>query len=152
PDAQRHGAHRWQELGDHAEPAREGGLPHGRLRAPEGALSAHLAVALPRAVPGAARAVTVTVSQLTAVPVRPASAVPVLALATGVPAGQVLAGRLALQDLHRDQGQLAPVVDLADLDLDLVADVDDVVDVLDAPAAVQLADLGDVEQAVLARQ
>src|SRR6202021_2667616 len=77
--------------------------------------------------------------------------------AIGVPgalaaAGEVLACRLTLDDLDRNQRQLAAVVDLADLDLDLVADVDHVVDVLDPPAAVQLADLGDVQQAVLARQ
>src|ERR1700728_3354840 len=71
---------------------------------------------------------------------------PVLRLA----AAEVLPCRLALDHLDRDQGQLAPVVDLADLDLDLVADVDHLVDVLDPPAAVQLADLRNVQQPVLA--
>src|SRR5262249_50649356 len=60
--------------------------------------------------------------------------------------------RFPLHDLDRDQRQLAAVVDLADLDLDLVANLDDVVDVLDPGTAVQLADLGDVQQAVLAGQ
>src|SRR5690348_15280976 len=60
--------------------------------------------------------------------------------------------RFPLHDLDRDQRQLAAVIDLADLDLDLVADLDDVVDVLDPGTAVQLADLGDVQQAVLAGQ
>src|SRR5215510_10464833 len=60
--------------------------------------------------------------------------------------------RFPLHDLDRDQRQLAAVVDLADLDLDLVADLDDIVDVLDPGTAVQLADLGDVQQAVLAGQ
>ena len=50
------------------------------------------------------------------------------------------------------QGQLAARVDLADLDLDLLADLHDVLDVLDALAAGQLAQLRDVQQAVLARQ
>src|SRR5690348_17565358 len=43
-------------------------------------------------------------------------------------------------------------VNLADLDLDLVADVHHFIDVLDPLAAVQLADLRDVQQAVLAGQ
>src|SRR5262252_8514977 len=59
---------------------------------------------------------------------------------------------LALDDLHRDQRQLAAVVHLADLHLDLVADLYHIVDVLDPGTAVQLADLGDVQQAVLAGQ
>src|SRR5215208_2019897 len=50
----------------------------------------------------------------------------------------------------RDQRQLAAIVDLADLDLDLLADRDDVLDVLDPLAAHQGAELGDVQQAVLA--
>ena len=51
---------------------------------------------------------------------------------------------------HGDQRQLAAVVDLGDLDLDLLADRDDVLDVLDALAAGQGAQLADVQQAVLA--
>ena len=98
---------------------------------------------------------TVTVPPVAvAVPVAPVTvaAVPGAAgaLAARVAAGEVLAGRLALHHLDRDQRQLAAVVDLADLDLDLVADVHHVVDVLDPLAAVQLADLGDVQQPVLA--
>ena len=52
----------------------------------------------------------------------------------------------------RDQRQLAAVVDLGDLDLDLLADGDDVLDVLDPLAAGELAELADVQQAVLAGQ
>ena len=48
------------------------------------------------------------------------------------------------------QAQLAALVDLGQLDLDLVPDVEDVLDVLHALAADEPADLGDVEQAVLA--
>jgi len=95
-----------------------------------------------------------------AVPAVPAIAVAPVAAVPGLPGrspresppGQVLAGRFALHHLDRDQRQLAAVVDLADLDLDLVADVHYFVDVLDPPAAVQLADLRDVQQAVLAGQ
>src|SRR5690348_11356660 len=78
--------------------------------------------------------------------------VPVAAVTAARPAAQVLTGRFPLHDLDRDERQLAAVVDLADLHLDLVADLDHVVDVLDPGAAVQLADLGDVQQAVLAGQ
>src|SRR5258705_139460 len=46
---------------------------------------------------------------------------------------------------HQDQGDLAPFVDIGDLDPQLVADVDDVLDLRDALA---LAELGDVHQAV----
>src|SRR5699024_10700211 len=49
---------------------------------------------------------------------------------------------------HRE---LAAVIDLRDLDLDLLADSDDVVDVFDALAVIELAQLGDVQQTVLAR-
>src|SRR4029077_4544094 len=67
-------------------------------------------------------------------PVPPAGPGPAVAAARGaVAAGQVLTGRLTLDDLDRHQGQLAAVVDLADLDLDLVADVDHVVDVVYPP-------------------
>src|SRR6185437_2565697 len=137
-----------QGLGDHAQAARKDGPAHGRLR------SAHLvAVPAARALPGT----TVTVTAALAVTVRAVPAVaatvgpdpgPVLRLA----AAQVLARRLALDDLDGNERQLAAVVDLADLHLDLVAHVDDVLDVLDPLAAVQLADLGDVQQAVLAGQ
>src|SRR4051794_27861325 len=51
-----------------------------------------------------------------------------------------------------DQRQLAAIVDLADLDLDLLADRDDVLDVLHPLATHQGAELGDVQQAVLARE
>src|SRR5215831_15095640 len=81
----------------------------------------------------------------------PAAVAPVTGAMVVVPA-QVLAGRFPLDNLDRDQRQLAPVVYLADLDLDLVTDRDHVVDVLDPGPAVQLADLGDVQQPVPARQ
>src|SRR5579864_6499990 len=113
----------------------------------------HLFVMPAGAVPGPAvpvRAVsgpTVTVAApFAAVPGRPGT------LAAGVAAGQVLAGRLALHHLDGYERQLAPVVDLADLDLDLVADLHHFVDVLDPLAAVQFADLRDVQQAVLTGQ
>src|SRR4051812_20692724 len=51
---------------------------------------------------------------------------------------------------HGDQAELAARVDLGDLDLHLVADLDHVVDVLDPLAAGELAQLRDVQQAVLA--
>src|SRR5699024_5058629 len=62
-----------------------------------------------------------------------------------------LLGRLLvlLDELER---QLAAVVDLRDPHQDLLADRDDLLDVLDALAAVELAQLGDVQQAVLARE
>src|SRR5271156_4177734 len=82
----------------------------------------------------------------------PGAAAGAVGLPRPLAAGQVLAGGLALDNLDGHQRQLATVVHLADLDLDLVADVHHVVDVLDPPAAVQLADLGDVQQAVLAGQ
>src|SRR5579859_6774594 len=53
---------------------------------------------------------------------------------------------------HGGQRELAALVDLGDLDLDLVADLDHVVDVLHALAAGDLAQLRDVQQAVLAGQ
>src|SRR6202161_3666151 len=116
--------------------------------------------------PGTMPGPTMTVVIAAAVPAVAAVATPVtvgaaalaraLPGAIGVPgalaAGEVLACRLTLDDLDRNQRQLAAVVDLADLELDLVADVDHVVDVLVSPAAGQLADLGDAQQAVLARQ
>src|SRR5207244_7872333 len=108
----------------------------------------------PAAVPGPAvvAAAAVAASVATAV-AAPGLTGAVAAVATaGFAAGQVFTGRLALHHLDRDQRQLAAVVDLADLDLDLVADVHHVVDVLDSLAAVQLADLRDVQQAVLAGQ
>src|ERR1700740_389660 len=95
----------------------------------------------------------VAVTPVAAVPPVPGSPVLPGTVAAGVAAaGEVLAGRLALHHLDRDQRQLAAVVDLADLDLNLVADVPHFVDVLDPLAAVQLADLRDVQQAVLAGQ
>src|SRR5699024_1186678 len=50
-----------------------------------------------------------------------------------------------------DERQLATVVDLGDLDLDLLAHTQDVLDVLDALALVELAQLRDVQQAVATR-
>src|SRR5262249_56718839 len=101
-----------------------------------------------------AGAVAVAVPALPAtVPVTIPVPVPVTVTVAGVRLAAVRGRRrLALDDLHRDQRQLAAVVHLPDLHLDLVADLDHVVDVLDPGAAVQLADLGDVQQAVLAGQ
>src|SRR5919107_3352167 len=59
-----------------------------------------------------------------------------------------LAGAVTLGS-HRDEADLAAGVDVGDLDLQLVADVDDVLDLADPLAATQLAD---VDQAVLARE
>src|SRR6185437_4130408 len=107
---------------------------------------------------GAVTAVTLAAGPVavTAIPVAVATVavtpLPVAAVTGTGPAAQVLAGRFPLHDLDGDQRQLAAVVHLADLHLDLVADLDHVVDVLDPGAAVQLADLGDVQQAVLAGQ
>ena len=56
--------------------------------------------------------------------------------------------RLFLDD--GDQRELAPVVDVVDLDLDLLPDADDVLDVVDAVATGQRPQLGDVQQPVLA--
>src|SRR5258708_27497305 len=78
--------------------------------------------------------------------------IPAVTTPVAIAAAEVLAGRLALDDFHWHERQLAAVVDLADLDLQLVADLDHVIDVLDPYAAVQLADLGDVQQPVLAGQ
>ena len=69
-----------------------------------------------------------------------------------VPLGGVVGGRRRLaasSSLTGDQADLAAVVDLGDLDLELVADVDDVLDLADPLAAAQL---GDVHQAVAAGQ
>src|SRR6516225_5029926 len=101
------------------------------------------------AMPVAVTAVPVAVA---AVPIATVAAVPVAAVVRVLTAAEVLAGRFPLHDLDGDERQLAAVVHLADLHLDLVADLDHVVDVLDPGAAVQLADLGDVQQAVLAGQ
>src|SRR5688572_11181066 len=62
--------------------------------------------------------------------------------------GSTVSGRLVD---NRVQRQLAARVDLADLDLDLLAHPEDVLDVLHALAADELADLRDVQQTVLAR-
>src|SRR5581483_11029141 len=51
--------------------------------------------------------------------------------------------------VDQPEADLAALVDLEDLDLDLVADVDDVLDLADALAA---AELRDVDEAVLARK
>src|SRR5699024_2934070 len=53
--------------------------------------------------------------------------------------------------LDHGEGDLAAGVDLADLHLDLLTDLGDILDVVDPLAVVQLPQLGDVEQAVLAR-
>src|SRR3954454_18878275 len=65
-----------------------------------------------------------------------------------VRAGSVTAVRCAL-GADGDEADLAAGVDVGDLDLQLVADVDDVLDLADALAATELAD---VDQTVLARQ
>src|SRR5689334_11654397 len=67
-------------------------------------------------------------------------------LAAGLPVGRALT---LGQD--GDERELAARVDLGDLDLHLLAHREDVLDVLDALAADHLADLRDVQQAVLAR-
>src|SRR4051794_26741492 len=54
--------------------------------------------------------------------------------------------------LDRHQRELAPRVDLGNLHLDLVADLDDVLDVVDPLATGQRAQLRDVQQTVLARE
>src|ERR671912_200124 len=59
----------------------------------------------------------------------------------------VLVGRLFDHGLERE---LAAVVDLRDLHEDLLTDVEHVLDVLHALAAGELADLADMQQAVLA--
>src|SRR5436190_23305821 len=105
------------------------------------------AVAL-AAVPVAVAAVPVAVA---AVPVTPLPVAAVTATRRAS-AAEILARGFPLHDLDGDERQLAAVVHLADLHLDLVADLDHVVDVLAPGAAVQLTDLGDVQQAVLAGQ
>src|SRR5215475_8792397 len=130
------------------------------------------------AAPATLTAVTAAVTSVpaTVVPITSAGATvaalgPVAALATlpcpaivpagpggrpgGTPRGaaaEVLSGRFALDHFDRDERQLAAVVDLPYLHLDLVTDLDHVIDILDPDTAVQLADLGDVQQAILARQ
>src|SRR5258708_29441806 len=100
---------------------------------------------------GPVTAATVTLAALP-VAVTAVAAVPVAAVVRVLTAAEILASRFPFHDLDRDKRQLAAVVHLADLHLDLVADLDHVADVLDPGAAVQLADLGDVQQAVLAGQ
>src|SRR5258706_4158594 len=85
---------------------------------------------------------------LTPVPAPPATVATIIAPVTApvaVAAAEILAGRLALDDFHRYERQLGAVVDLADLNLELVADLDHVIYALDPHASVQLADLGDVQ-------
>src|SRR6266581_1415796 len=97
-------------------------------------------------VPVAAISVAAPVPVAATVPVAVPVTATVTALARAVVApAEVLAGCLPLHDLNGDQRQLAAVVHLADLDLDLVAHSDHVVHVLDPGAAVQLADLGDMQ-------
>src|SRR3954469_386872 len=72
-------------------------------------------------------------------------------------AGPRLGGRprsraVALLGDDGGEAQLAARVDLLELDLDLLADREHVLDAVDPLAADQLADLGDVQQAVLAGQ
>src|SRR5215472_15212998 len=105
--------------------------------APAFAPSAVAAVSAPFA------AAAVAVTAVTTIPI---------AAAVAVAAAEVLSCGLSLHDLNRHERQLAAVVDLADLDLDLVADLDHVIDVLNPGAAVQLAYLGDVQEPVLAWQ
>src|SRR5674476_562978 len=52
----------------------------------------------------------------------------------------------------RSEGELAAGVDLLELDLDLLADLEDVVHGVDSLATDELAHLGDVQQTVLARE
>ena len=75
------------------------------------------------------------------------AAAALLGLAGGL--GLLLGGQLLLVE-DRVQAQLAALVDLRQLDLDLVAHAQDVLDVLHALAAHQPADLRDVQQPVLA--
>src|SRR5690348_14649783 len=65
--------------------------------------------------------------------------------------GLGLGGSLVAALDHGDQRELAARVDLGDLDLHLGADREHVLDVLHALATGELADLRDVQQAVLAR-
>ncbi len=67
--------------------------------------------------------------------------------------GLLTLGGLELASLAVDDGvqaQLAAIADLSDLDLDLLADLQDVVHGVDALAAHEAADLRDVQEAVLA--
>src|SRR6201999_1926382 len=154
PDAECYRPDGRKELGDHAQAARKDGPAHGRLRVTQrGTKGTHLvAVPATRALPDPASAFPVTTTVAAAVTVTAVTARAVLTPAAGLAAAEVLARRLALDHLDGNERQLAAVVDLADLHLDLVAHVNDVLDVLDPPAAVQLADLRDVQQAVLAGQ
>src|SRR4051794_39175232 len=62
--------------------------------------------------------------------------------------GRLLARGPLVHD--RDERELAAGVDLGDLNLHLVADLDDVLDILDPLAAGDLAQLRDVQQPILA--
>src|SRR5215469_4757489 len=110
---------------------------------PAAAAFAASAVAAVAAVSAPFGAAAVAVAAVTTIPI---------AATVAVAAAEVLPRGLSLHDLNRHERQLAAVVDFADLDLDLVADLDHVIDVLNARAAVQLAYLGDVQEPVLARQ
>src|SRR3954471_20292963 len=76
-----------------------------------------------------------------------------VAVTSGVGVRRLSGRRGTLGDLvqHGSQRQLAARVDLGDLDLDLLADAEHVLDVLDALAPDHPADLRDVQQPVLAR-
>ena len=62
--------------------------------------------------------------------------------------GTVFTG-YGLVAIDRDEGDLATVVDIRDLDLDLLADVDNILYLLDALLATEL---GDVDESVAARK
>ena len=91
-------------------------------------------------IAGAAR----TVAALGTLATRTLTALEVLAVALGGTLG-ASRGLGLVKTIERD---LAAIVDLDDDDLDLVADVEDVLDLLHAA----LGDAGDVQQAVLTRQ
>src|SRR5271165_4755907 len=65
------------------------------------------------------------------VPVPPVPPVAAVTRARLIGAAEVLAGRFPLHDLDWHQRQLAAVVDFADFDLDLVAHLHHVIDVVD---------------------
>src|SRR5690625_3156751 len=75
-----------------------------------------------------------------------------LGLFVGLLAVGLLGGRLLRLVDYRVQRQLAARVDLGQLDLDLLADVEDVFDVLHALATDEAPDLRDVQEAVLTRR
>ncbi len=131
PDAEGGGAHGGQGLGDDAQAAGEGGLADRT----DAVLALDQGLGTgdgPRLRGGAGRRRGATRRHLSAVVLLSSS----------------VARRFALD--HGDQGELAAGVDLGDLDLDLGAHADHVLDVLHALATGELADLRDVQQTVLA--